>query len=1265
MLCDRYRLQRRLRRLAHDLRKGRDCTDQLRVCAELIERSSERRRQRAWERPFPDAPAELPISEHLTDIGRSIEAQQVVIVCGETGSGKTTQLPQLCLRLGRGQAGMIGHTQPRRLAARSVAARLAEELGVEPGREVGYKVRYSDHTHPSTRIKLMTDGLLLAEIQHDRLLTAYDTLIIDEAHERSLNIDFLLGYLRQLLPRRPDLKVIITSATIDAGAFARHFDQAPVIEVAGRGYPVEMRYRPIEDEETGDDGFAPLLRAVDELHAEGPGDILVFLSGEREIRDAAEALRHHRHQGIDILPLYARLNADQQQQIFHPRGRRIVLATNIAETSLTVPGIRYVIDTGLARISRYSHRSKVQRLPVEPVSQASARQRAGRCGRTAPGICVRLYSEQDLLARPPHTEPEIQRTNLASVILQMASLRLGEIEAFPFLDPPDRRLVNDGYRLLAELGALDAERRLTALGKQLARLMVDPRHGRMLLAATDKACLREVLIIVAGLACQDPRERPAGAEQLADQRQAPFRDKDSDFLSWLLLWQGVEDACQGLSRRQQQRWCRDHFISWRRLREWRESHRQLLRVMTQMGFHLNDDAADYASIHQALLSGLLGHVARRHDDGDYLGARGVRLQIFPGSALQKKRPRWIMAGLLQETRRLYAHTVARIEPEWVEAVAPDYLLRRHYFDPHWEKRRGQVVACLQVTLYGLQLCGRRRVSFASVDREQCREIFLQALANGDVDDRGLPFLCHNEQLLSELSVIEDKLRRRDYIVDEAFLAEWYGQRLPAAIVDLRALRRWWRKAGDDERRRLLLDREECQRQDAGAVDGRGFPDEWDLQGVRLPLRYHFSPGDEDDGVTLTVPEHVLGRLDEIRLEWLVPGLIQEKITCLIKSLPKALRRRFIPVQEFARACSEALLWGEGSLQDAIARQLQRMTGVDIPASAWSSDRLPVHLRMRIEVVDTRGEVIGAGRELARLRTGDEPVAPIAAVADDRFTPSPVGCWGDIPGETLPESVEQSLPGMRLTYYPALVAEGKKVVLRYLDAPDAALEAHADGVVCLLANELQGELKKLWQGLDGRPQWSLAYSRIGSLTELQWQWAQAVCRQALADMVMPRDRTAWERCRAQACQQLSPLARDYDALLTEIMAAHVRIHKHLRRLDTPQHLKALTDIQGQLGLLLAHGFIERVPMSRLRHYGRYLQAVCLRLERLEQAPDKDRERLLIVAPLWQRCQQRWRDVDAAVADEVYWLLEELRVSLFAQPLKTAQKVSPKRIKEMLS
>ncbi len=1280
---DQHVLQRRLRKLHHARGAGDAAWASL---SADIEASKARREQRRAALPVPDFPEELPVSARREELAKAIADHQVVIVCGETGSGKTTQLPKICLGLGRGAAGMIGHTQPRRIAARSVAARVAEELGTPIGQTVGYKVRFSDHTSPEAYIKVMTDGILLAETQHDRYLNHYDTLIIDEAHERSLNIDFLLGYLKQLLPKRPDLKLIITSATIDPRRFAEHFGGAPVVEVSGRTYPVEVRYRPllVEDEDGRDrDLQQAVVDAVDELGRVDRGDILIFLSGEREIRATAEALRKHHPPHTEILPLYARLSAAEQNKVFQPHnGRRIVLATNVAETSLTVPGIRFVIDTGLARISRYSHRAKVQRLPVEPVSQASANQRAGRCGRVAAGICVRLYSEEDYAQRPLFTAPEIQRSNLAAVILQMEVLALGDVAQFPFIDPPDPRLIKDGYQTLLELGAVDEVRCLSPLGRDLARLPLDPRLGRMIIAARKEQCLSEVLIIAAALAVQDPRERPLEAQQAADQKHARFGDERSDFLAYLKLWEHYHEQGRHLSNNKLRKYCRENFLSYVRMQDWRDIHSQLLGLLKPMGYRLNQQPADYAPIHRALLSGLLGNIGSKGEERDYLGARGTRFHIFPGSALFKKSPKWLVAAELVETTRLYARTVAKIEPEWVEQIAPQ-LVKHHYFDPHWEKSQRAVMGYERVSLYGLPLIPRRKIHYGRIDPKLSRELFIRgALVAGEYETRA-PFFAHNQAAIRDVEALEHKARRRDILVDEQTLFEFYDERIPTDICDGRSFERWRKQVERDHPQRLLLTQDYLMQRRAAEVSAEQFPDHLGIASMRLPLSYHFEPGHPLDGVTLTVPLALLNQLDPERLQWLVPGLLRDKIIALLKSLPKALRRNFVPAPNFADACLQAMsndplnrlslslsprgrVRGEGSLYQTLAAQLQRMTGVTVPTDTWQEDALPPHLRMNIKVVAADGEtVVAMGRDLARLQgeQGEQAAATFAELPSNDFEREAVTEWdfGDLPAQ-----VEFQRHGMSLIGYPALVAEGDGVALRLLDSAAKAESAMRGGVRRLYMLQGRERIKYLEKNLPGIQAMCLHYAGIGDCTALKTDLLTAIVEQAfLADRPLPRSAKQFEALKATAMPRLVPVANELCAWVAETLAMYHSLARRLKGALKPAWLKSLSDIQDQLQHLVYPGFVTATPYDQLPHLPRYLKAVELRLAKLEQHAGRDAPLLAQLAPLWQAYwqraeKQRKQDVVDPALEEYRWLLEELRVSLFAQELKTAVPVSVKRL-----
>ncbi len=1257
---DRPRLRRRLASLRRRRVPSRDpAWERLARDIDASEAVVQRRAAAVMTLHFPP---ELPITAHCDEIAAALAANQVVIVCGETGSGKTTQLPKLCLALGRGTAGLIGHTQPRRIAARSVAMRIAAELGPDGAGQVGYKVRFHDRTRPDTRIKLMTDGILLAEIQQDRLLESYDTLIIDEAHERSLNIDFLLGYLKQILPRRPDLKVIITSATIDPRRFARHFD-APVIEVSGRGYPVEIRYRPPEESGDGDLQTA-ILQAVDELAREGPGDMLVFLSGERDIRDTAEALRKHHPPGTEILPLYARLSAAEQDRVFRPHaGRRIVLATNVAETSLTVPGIRYVIDTGLARISRYSHRNKVLRLPIEKISQAAASQRAGRCGRIAPGICIRLYSEPDFLAREPYTPPEIRRTNLASVILRMKRLALGRVEDFPFMDPPDGRFVRDAYRLLRELQALDESDGLTALGRRLADLPVDPRLGRMILAGAEQRCLREILIIVSALSIQDPRERPVDRRAEADAAHARFQDRRSDFLGWLKLWEVVQDRWRHLSNRQFRRFCQAHFLSYRRLREWRDIHQQLVQQVRSMGLAINDTPPAYATLHRAILSGLLSQVAIREEGDEYRGVRDTRLRLFPGAAPALAPPQWIMAGELLETSRLYALNVARIEPRWIEEVGA-HLVKRQYDDPHWHRRRGQVMAFETVTFHGLVLVSRRRIPYGRIDPETAHEIFIQALAAGEVEEQAA-FARHNQALLEAFQNEENKLRRRDPSDAMGLLADFYRQRLPADICDLRTFARWRRRAEARDPAILHADRELFMSALQARADETCFPDVLRLDGLLLPLEYRFDPGQACDGVTLVIPLAALRRVTHERCEWLVPGLLEEKILALIKSLPKSLRRNFVPAADFARACAEALGAGEArqylALTQALARQLERMTGVRIPPEAWRTERIPPHLRMHFRLVDENGQTLAEGDDLSALQAqwGERICDAFELAGGSEFERHGITAWDF---GVLPERLTLQRNGFSLEAFPALTEEGQAVALRLFDTPQEAERHHREGILRLLMLTLSSQRRAVEAAVDAHKTLGLRYAALksgsGSGTDLR----DEVLKRVFAQCFPPgdeavRDAAAFERLAEQGRDKVMSQAERLLVLLDEILERFQGLRKALQRPLPPAWLPSVSDMRSQLDELVWPGFVSATPLHCLQQYPRYLEALALRLRKLEEQPARDLARVRKIRPDWEAYLSRQPHRHLRQQDETRWHFEERRIALFTQELAMGSRHKP--------
>ncbi|KGW65039.1 ATP-dependent RNA helicase HrpA [Burkholderia pseudomallei] len=1288
----------------------------------------------------------LPVSGKRDEIARAIAAHPVVIVCGETGSGKTTQLPKICLALGRGLgaggAGLIGHTQPRRLAASSTGRRIAEELGTPFGEVVGYKVRFTDNLAPGASVKLMTDGILLAETQTDPLLKAYDTLIIDEAHERSLNIDFLLGYLRQILPRRPDLKLIVTSATIDAERFARHFGSderpAPVIEVSGRLYPVEVRYRPIADDrpaavrhaegassgrdraksarEAERDLMDGIVDAVDELCREGPGDVLVFLPGEREIRDAAEALRKHHPPHTEILPLFARLSAAEQERVFKAsNARRIVLATNVAETSLTVPGIRYVVDTGLARVKRYSYRNKVEQLQIEPISQAAANQRAGRCGRVADGVCIRLYEESDFAGRARFTDPEILRSSLASVILRMKSLHLSAIESFPFIEPPPGRAIADGYQLLNELGAVDDENALTPLGRELARLPLDPRVGRMILAARDQQALREVLVIASALSVQDPRERPVDAQEQADQAHRRFADERSEFLQWLRIWAWFEEAvAHKKSNRQLVDACRQHFLSHLRLREWRDVHSQLLTVVREHGWRLNEADATFEQIHLSLLTGLLGNIGfKAEDEPHYLGARGIKFHLWPGSALVKKAGRWVMAAELVETSRLYARCIAKIEPEWIERIGA-HLLKKSLSEPHWEKRPAQVAAFERATLYGLTIYHRRRVAFGRQDPARARELFIRgALVDGEFDTK-LAFFAHNRKLLADIEQLEHKSRRQDVLVDDELIHAFYDQAIPAGIHTGAAFERWYRdevsKSGqpEDKLRLLYLSRDDLMRHEAAGVTTELFPKRVTMAGVEMALAYHFEPGSPRDGVTLAVPLFALNQVDARRAEWLVPGMLREKAHLLLKSLPQKLRRHCVPLPEYAAGFVERAgreRFGAGGLVDALIADVREQTQVATKTSDFKLETLPAHLFMNFKVIDEHGRQLAMGRNLAQLRAelgaqaqqhfqkiaaaatlapAGEPAAAAAGASGARARRVPLGAppraaepaaqAGAAAGATalyenlttwnfgkLPELLEIRRRGETLFGYPALVDRGTHCDVEVFDSPDEAARIHRAGLRRLFALQLKEPIKYLEKNLPGLREMAMQYMSLGTQDELRDQLIATALDRACLQEPLPADDASFHARRDEGRSRLNLLAQEIARLVGQILAEYAGLAKKLAQ--AKPFPAAHADMQGQLAALVGKRFVVDTPYAQLAHFPRYLKGIALRIDKLKADPARDARQAAELQPLAQHYQrsvaQRGGVADARLA-EFRWLLEELRISLFAQELRTPMPVSVKRL-----
>jgi ATP-dependent helicase HrpA len=1287
MVADEARLRARVARL----RESRDSvtTEQLAEIQAAVDASVARVARRAARRPEIRYPEELPVSDRRHDIAAALRSHQVVVVCGETGSGKTTQLPKLCLELGRGVRGLIGHTQPRRIAARTVAARIAQELRSPLGELVGYKVRFQDEVGPEPFIKLMTDGILLAETQTDRSLRAYDTIIVDEAHERSLNIDFLLGYLRQLLPRRPDLKVIITSATIDAQRFSRHFADAPVVEVSGRLYPVEIAYRPIEPDASGEAPDLPeaIADALDHLYrTHGPGDALVFLPGEREIREAAEHLRKHppgRARGVhpEILPLYARLSVAEQDRVFKPdAAHRIVLATNVAETSLTVPRIRYVVDPGLARINRYSYRNKVEMLQVEPISRASANQRAGRCGRVSSGVCVRLYTEDEFAARPEYTDPEILRSSLAAVILRMKALRIGEPEHFPFVDPPLPRMIADGYQLLAELGAVDGRRNLTAVGAQLAKLPIDPRIARMIVAAKRENCLKEVLIIAAALSVQDPRERPMEKSEAADAAHAQFVDERSDFLAFLKLWDFYDELLKHRkSGRKLQAECRAHFLSYLRLREWRDLHGQLHALVSEMGWRENAKPAGYAEVHRALLSGLLGNIGvKSEESGEYLGARGIRFHIFPGSALRKRQPKWVVAAELTETVRLFARCVVAIEPEWIEQLAP-HIATKQYFDPHWERSSGQVVAYERVAVYGLTVVPRRRVSYGPIDPVESRRIFIRgALVEGDAK-LDAPFLRANRALVREVQELEHKARRHDVLVDPEVIAAFYDRVVPAGIHSVAGFEHWRKEAERREPKLLFMTREYLMLRSAEDISAERFPDAVEMNGVRYALKYRFEPGHPLDGVTMIVPLHLLNQVDERRCEWLVPGLLRDKVTHLLRELPKGLRKHFVPVPQVVTRLLEAIEPDAVPLAEVLSETLHRQTGIEVPKDQWNTADLPAHLRMNFRVVDEQGGELASGRDLPalRLQLGVKARRQFSETARSSFERKGVTAWDF--GE-LPEQVEFVRAGQRLIGHPAIVDEGKSVALVLLDTEQEAEAATHAGLRRLFQLVAGEQVKYLARNLRGLQEMALKFSLLwelegtrqpdkASVTErLQEALVTAICDRAFFVEPEPvRSQAAFEARVVKAKTRLMDVANEMCALVGQILSEYYTLRPRIQQPGAQAWQRLMTDVRAQLKALMPEGFIVSVPFVRLRHYPRYLRAVGMRIDKFASNPARDAQWQEIIAGWWRRYNQRLeidraRGVRDPALEEFRWMLEELRVSLWAQQLKTPYPVSFKRLEK---
>ncbi len=1268
--------------------------------------------------PLPEItyPEDLPVSGRRQDIAKALTENQVIIVCGETGSGKTTQLPKICLELGRGEKGLIGHTQPRRIAASSTAKRIAQELGTPLGEHVGFKVRFTDTLKPGAWVKLMTDGILLAETQTDPLLKNYDTIIIDEAHERSLNIDFLLGYLKQLLPRRPDLKVIITSATIDADRFARHFGTpgkpAPVIEVSGRLYQVEVRYRPVDRDQvlTGapDSGKPPpkaqaarekrdlmdaVVDGVDEVCRLGSGDVLVFMPGEREIRDCAEALRKHHPPHVEILPLFARLSVEEQEKVFKTsNARRIVLATNVAETSLTVPGIRYVVDAGLARVKRYSFRNKVEQLQVEPIAQSAANQRAGRCGRVADGVCIRLYDEQDFNQRPKFTEPEILRSSLAAVILRMKSLHLTDVETFPFIEPPQGRAIADGYQLLQEVGAVDDTNELTPLGHKLAKLPLDPRVGRMILAALENACLTEMLVIASALSVQDPRDRPMEHQQAADEAHKKFADEKSEFLTYIKIWRWFEAAIEHKkTNRQLMETCRGSFLSQVRLREWRDVHSQLLTIVKEQGWRMNELPATYENLHAALLTGLLGNIGFKSDDepgAGYLGARGIRFHIWPGSSLLKKPGKWIMAAELVDTTRLYARCVAQIQPEWIERVG-SHLLKKSWGEPRWEKHAAQVSASERATLHGIVIYSQRRINYGQFNPFEAREIFIRdALVGGDFNTRA-PFFAHNHKLVKEIENLEHKSRRLDVLVDDQLIAAFYDKLIPADIVNGAGFEKWHKDATQKEPKLLFLNREELMRHEAAGVTTELFPKIMTVTGIEMQLTYHFEPGSLRDGVTMAVPLFALNQMPRERADWLVPGMLKEKVHLLLKSLPQKLRRHCVPLPDYAAKFCERMheggLFGRGDLVDALIADIRKQTSLAVLTTDFKPETLPAHHFMNFKVIDEHGRQLDMGRNLATLqaefggqaRQSFQKLAEVSvpaahAAAAARGVPAQaakpntsahIGLTSWSFGE-LPELLEIVQGKLTLIGFPAQVDKGSHCDLEVFDDPTVAARTHRVGLRRLFALQFKEQLKFVEKNIPGLQQMGMQFMAMGSQEELRDQIIQKAIDIACLQDPLPVDAAAFNKRKDEGKSRLTLLVNEIARLLAQVLTEFHGLPKKLQGVN----LQAAADMQAQLQGLVNKRFLLDNEYTQLAHFPRYLKAINVRLEKLRADPARDAK---LMAEWTQAASAFLRASKDRLAGkntdpklvEFRWMLEELRVSLYAQELRTPMPVSAKRLQKV--
>jgi ATP-dependent helicase HrpA len=1262
----------KIRRRLYRVNKEAESEKKSQTLAQLTEAAQQafaKAQQRLQSRPVIDYPDELPVSQKRDDIASAIANNQVVIVAGETGSGKTTQLPKICLELGLGTRGLIGHTQPRRLAARSVANRIAEELNSPLGDVVGFKVRFADAMSDKSYIKLMTDGILLAELTSDRFLNQYDAIIIDEAHERSLNIDFILGYLKQVLKKRPDLKVIITSATIDVDRFSKHFNNAPVIEVSGRTFEVETRYRPlVRDTDVDLDVSDGIFSAVDELMAAGPGDILIFMNGEREIRDTADLLNKQQYRDTEVLPLYARLSYGEQSKVFKSHiGRRIVLATNVAETSLTVPGIRYVIDPGTARISRYSYRTKVQRLPIEPISQASANQRQGRCGRVGPGICIRLYDEMDFIQRPEFTDPEILRTNLASVILHMLSIGLGDIGGFPFIQPPDQKHIRDGFLLLEELQAVKKsgdDLILTALGKDLAKIPLDPRLARMVIEANKLGCLHEALVITTGLSIQDPRERPTDKKQAADECHRRYADKDSDFASWVKLWDHVKDQKNELSASQFRKQCRDEYLAYLRVREWQDLYTQVKQAVHELKWRINASAPSYEQLHRALLSGLLSHVGFKGENNEYLGARNRKFFVFPGSPLAKKGPKWIMAAELTETSRLFARCCAKIDPEWLESLA-SHLVKKQYLEPHFEAKAASVIALENQILYGLMIVNRRRVQYGPIDPIEAREIFIHsALAEGQLQTKEA-FFVNNQKLLNDIEALEHKSRRRDILVDEQVLVDFYEPLIPPGIYNAPLFFAWWKTARQQTPDLLDYSQSLLMQRSADHISALDFPEIWHKGNLALTVSYHFEPASVDDGVSVHIPVALINQIDDSDFDWLVPGLREEKLIALIKSLPKNLRRNFVPAPDYARACYQAMKPFELSMLDTMCKQLLRMSGVRISADDFELTQLAEHLKMNFKIEDDQGRLVAQGRDLEALKGQLQGVVAkaIRKVADKGIEQHAITTWsfGD-----LPVQYQQRKGNYEVKAYPALMDNKTDVSIKLFDDEHEAKRHHRVGLRRLLLINIPSPVKHLQQALPNKAKLAMYFNPFGQVQILIEDIINAAVQQLLdLKQLDIRNEQQFEQAKDWVRQELNPTAESIALNVEQILTIYQRIKKRLKGKISLDIAFAMSDIQTQLDSLVYKGFVDDCGWQRLTDVGRYLKAIENRLEKLPVDPARDRLHMHSIAKVQQALTAqsakvpRSQPVPEALI-EARWMIEEYRVSCFAQVLGTAYPISEKRV-----